>query len=58
MRVWTVAALKSSALFGPQLYEWSKWAESVNGQFTFIMIACVWVIVPLFLVNMWLKRGK
>ncbi len=58
MRVWTVAALKSSAIFGPQLYEWSKWVESASGHFTFIVISCIWVIVPLFLVNVWLKRGK
>lgn len=58
MRVWTVTAMKSSALFGPELYEWSKWAESVSGQLTFIAIACAWVIVPLFLVNVWMKRGK
>ena len=58
MRVWTVAAMKSSTLFGPQLYEWSTWAESTGGQFTFAVIACIWVIVPLLFMNVWMKRGK
>ncbi|NNU97279.1 ABC transporter permease [Anoxybacillus sp. EFIL] len=58
MRVWTITAMKSSALFGPQLYEWSKWAESTSGQLSFVAIACVWIIVPLFLANVWMKRGK
>ncbi|MGX1902347.1 ABC transporter permease [Thermolongibacillus altinsuensis] len=58
VRVWTITAMKSGTIFGPQLYEWTKWAESMNGQFVFFGVACIWMVIPLIFANFLIKRGN
>jgi Cu-processing system permease protein len=57
VRVWTIISLKSGTIFGPSLYDFTIWAEGVYGQIMFIAATIIWMIVPLFIAYLLMKKG-
>lgn len=57
IRVWTIIAMGSGSIFGPHLYQLTIWSESGLGQTAFAASAVLWIVFPLLLSILVVKRG-
>lgn len=58
IRVFTIIFLGSGTIFGPSIYDFTIWAESTAGSLLFAVSCLIWMIIPLFIANVQLKRGS
>ncbi|MBT2688458.1 ABC transporter permease subunit [Bacillus sp. ISL-47] len=56
IRVWSILTLDGSSVFGPSLYELTVWANGSSGKALFAVSSFLWVLVPLLLGNLMVKR--
>ncbi|MBM7649772.1 Cu-processing system permease protein [Bacillus ectoiniformans] len=58
IRVFTIIFLGSGTIFGPSIYDFTIWAESSAGTMMFAASCLAWTIIPIFIANTKLKRGR
>ncbi|WP_203362669.1 ABC transporter permease subunit [Bacillus sp. REN10] len=58
IRVFTVLFLGSGTIFGPSVYDFTIWAEGNAGVIMFVVACFFWIVIPLWLANFVMNRGK
>ena len=56
IRVWSVLTMDGSSVFGPSLYDLTIWANGFFGQVLFGVCSILWLIVPIIISGIVLKR--
>lgn len=56
IRVWSILSLNGASVFGPSLYDLTIWANDWVGKLLFIASAVAWVVIPLWLSKIIIKR--
>ncbi len=57
IRVWTILMMNSGEIFGPTLYDFTVWAQGMIGNIAFSSATTLWIISPLILANLFVKKG-
>lgn len=56
IRVWSVLTMEGASVFGPSLYDLTVWANGFFGQVLFGVCGVLWLIVPIIISGIVLKR--
>ena len=56
IRVWSILSLDGASVFGPSLYDLTVWANGFFGQILFWVTSILWLIIPIIISGIMLKR--